>query len=266
MVVEYSVADEIGRITLNRPERLNAVTPQLIGELCESLESAVNDGVRAVILAGEGRSFCAGHDLKQQPIRNEELRRQAIERTQDVTRLIRAAPFPVIAAVQGYAVGAGCEFALCSDFVIATESATFGFPEVGVGLSITGGISHILPLAVGMVRAKELVMLGDFFSAAQALNLGLINRVVDDEDLLRSALEVAGRFAAQPSSALQYAKRSLDSGPQASLEQAMHLESLYATMTQESADARTAANNFAQTRQGRKEPHPQPSAGTVTDS
>ncbi|GAA3776818.1 enoyl-CoA hydratase/isomerase family protein [Microbacterium kribbense] len=266
MVVQYSVVDGICRITLNRPERLNAVTPELVDRLCECLESAVKDRARAVVLAGEGTSFCAGHDLKQQPIQDEERRRQVVERTQDVTRLIRATPFPVIAAVHGYAMGAGCEFALCSDFVVAAESAIFGFPEVGVGLSITGGISHVLPLAVGMVRAKELVLLGERFSSTEALGLGLINRVVPDGELASCALEIAAKFAAQPAAALQYAKRCLDFGPEVGLEQAMHLESLYATMTQISAEARIAAEHFAETRRGHQASRVQPAASTSPES
>src|SRR5215471_20194463 len=177
-VVGYQVADGIAVVTLNRPHRLNAVVPELVEGLCAALSQARADQVGACVLTGAGRAFCSGYDLKQEPeLISENEDRRRLQRTQDVTRLVRQAPFPVIAAVHGYALGAGCEFALCSDLVVAASDAQFGFPEVSVGLGVTGGISRLLPLAVGMARAKELVLLGEDYSAAQALELGLINWV-----------------------------------------------------------------------------------------
>src|SRR5690606_14179700 len=108
-------------------------------------------------------------------------------RTQDIMRLVRTSPAPVIAAVNGYAVGAGCEFALCSDLVVAGQTAKFGFPEVSVGLAVTGGISHVLPLAVGPAVAKELILLGEHFTAQRAMDLGLVNTVVEDSHVMAQA-------------------------------------------------------------------------------
>ncbi|MFD9813356.1 enoyl-CoA hydratase/isomerase family protein [Streptomyces sp. NPDC059080] len=103
--------------------------------------------------------------------------RARLDRIQDVTRLIRDAPFPVVAAVHGYALGAGCEFALSCDLVVAAEGTRFGFPEVGVGLSVTGGVSRLLTGAVGPIKAKELILLGEHFDAQEARRLGLVTRV-----------------------------------------------------------------------------------------
>jgi enoyl-CoA hydratase/carnithine racemase len=152
----------------------------------------------------------------------------------------------VIAAVHGYALGAGCEFALCSDLVIAGEGAEFGFPEVGVGLTVTGGISHVLPTAVGLVRAKELVLTGHRFAAEQALSWGLVNRVVPDDAVLDEATKMATDLANRPRAALALAKRALDSGAAADLEQALGLEVEHAVLSMASADAAVAAATFRQ--------------------
>jgi enoyl-CoA hydratase/carnithine racemase len=198
-----------------------------------------------VVLAGRGRAFCAGHDLKEDDREHDpEGVRALIERIQDVTRKVRRAPFPVIAAVHGYALGAGCEFALCSDLVVAAQDAVFGFPEVSVGLSITGGISHILSWAVGPVRAKQLVLLGQRFTASQAEAWGLVNAVVEPDHLLRQADEWAQTLAALPPHALAVAKRTLDQGPQVDLETALQIEVEAALSTRDSAEARNAAEAF----------------------
>lgn len=245
MDVLYEYVERIAVITLNRPERLNAVTPQLTAGLCAALQRSIDDGAAAVILTGAGRSFCAGHDLKQEAPESDET-----GRTQEVMRLVRRSPAPVIAAVNGYAVGAGCEFALCSDLIIAGQSARFGFPEVSVGLAVTGGISHVLPMAVGLAQAKELVLLGEHFTSQRALEIGLINRVVPDEDVEREAAAWARRLADLPSDALKNAKRVLDAGSQVDLETAMHLELLYAVAALDSQSAREAADEFQKSRAG----------------
>jgi acyl-CoA synthetase (AMP-forming)/AMP-acid ligase II len=150
MVVDYELDQSVARIFLNRPHRLNAVVPELTDALVAALGRAEADAARAVVLAGRGRAFCSGHDLKE-PVPPETVlqTRRRVDGIQEVTRAIRRFPGPVIAAVHGYALGAGCEFALGCDLVVAAEDAQFGFPEVSVGLSVTGGISRLLPLLVG---------------------------------------------------------------------------------------------------------------------
>ena len=245
MSVAFFVEDEIAHIELDTPERLNAVSPPVVEELCGALEEAIRCDVSAAILSGRGRAFCAGHDLKYESEDGDYAAvRREVERLQDVTRLIRRAPFPVIAAVHGYALGAGCELALCSDHVVASDDAIFGFPEVSVGLSITGGISHILPLAVGVMKAKEMVLLGERFSAAEAKDLGLISQVVPRQDLENEALRVARKFSTLPRKALGLAKIALDRGSQSDLSTAFELESLHALETRGSNDATLAATAF----------------------
>ncbi len=248
-VVNYESDGGIAVITLNRPHRLNAVVPELVERLCQALSRARIDDVGACVLTGAGRSFCAGHDLKQEhePVTEAEDRRR-LHRVQDVTRLVRQAPFPVVAAVHGYALGAGCEFALCCDLVVASADAQFGFPEVSMGLGVTGGISRLLPLAVGLARAKELVLLGERFSAQRALDLGLVNWVVEPGQHLGFAMEVAARLRDRPRSALARAKLALDLGADSGIETAFEMEIGNALALHAGADARDAAREFRERR------------------
>ena len=244
-VVAYQERGGIAVITLNRPNRLNAVVPELVEELCAALGRARRDDVGACVLTGAGRSFCAGHDLRQEhePITEAEDTRR-LHRVQDVTRLVRQAPFAVVAAVHGYALGAGCEFALCCDLIVASRDAEFGFPEVGVGLGVTGGISRLLPLTVGLAKAKELVLLGERFSAEQALELSLINWVVEPGQHLNIAMDVAARLRERPRAALARAKRALDVGPEVGIEAAFDVEIANALALHAGSDAADAARAF----------------------
>jgi enoyl-CoA hydratase/carnithine racemase len=136
-----------------------------------------------------------------------------------------------VAAVHGYALGAGCEFALGCDLVVAAQDAEFGFPEVSVGLSVTGGISRLLPLLVGPVRAKELLMLGDRFGAPRALELGLVNWIAPSGQHEILAAGIAVRLRDQPALALALAKQALDRGAECALEEAMAAETDFAALT-----------------------------------
>ncbi len=244
-VVSYQVTDGIAVITLNRPHRLNAVVPELVEGLCTALNTARADQVGACVLTGAGRAFCSGHDLKQEaePISEDEDRRR-LQRVQDVTRTVRQAPFGVIAAVHGYALGAGCEFALCCDLIVASRDAIFGFPEVSVGLGVTGGISRLLPLTVGPAKAKELVLLGERFSAAEALRLGLINRLTEPGEQLAVATELAVTLRDRPRRALARAKLALDLGPEHGIEAAYEAEIANALALHNAPDATQAAAAF----------------------
>jgi enoyl-CoA hydratase/carnithine racemase len=243
--VEYDITDHIATISLNRPEKLNAVTPALVDGLVSALTEAETAGARAVVLRGNGRAFCAGHDLNDNSTLPEPLSVwRDVQRIQDVTRLVRRLSAPVIAAVHGYALGAGCEFALCSDLVVAGESTQFGFPEVGVGLSVTGGISHVLPMAVGFARAKELLLLGERFSAEAASRWGLVNEVVPDDEVLPRAMKLARRIAERSPVAVAVAKQALDLGPGGSMETALTFETYHAQLAMPSEGAAAGAERF----------------------
>lgn len=243
--VEYAQDGPVARIHLNRPERLNAVDVDLTRALSAALARAGADGARAVVLAGRGRAFCAGHDLKAAPLVETPLQTRArLEEIQDVTRLVRRFPGPVVAAVHGYALGAGCEFALACDVVVASEDAEFGFPEVSVGLSVTGGISRLLPVLVGWARAKELLLLGDRVSGVDAAAMGLVSRAVPAGTHEDVALDLAARMTQRPALALALAKQVLDGGLDGTLEEAMGREVEHALLTALSGEGDAPREGF----------------------
>lgn len=159
-----------------------------------------------------------------------------------MTRAIRDFPGIVIAAVHGYALGAGAEFALGCDLVVAQTSAEFGFPEVGVGLSVTGGISSLLPKLVGLARAKEMLLLGERIHAPRAHQLGLINSYVLNHE--KHAMKLARRIADQPPVAAGLAKKAIDLGLDSTLEQAMATEVDHAIVTSLSGEGDEPREEF----------------------
>jgi 2-(1,2-epoxy-1,2-dihydrophenyl)acetyl-CoA isomerase len=245
VVVDYTRDGDVARVHLDRPERLNAVVPALTDGLADALSRAAGEGARAVVLAGRGRAFCAGHDLKEpEPVETPVQTRARLEAIQDVTRLIRAFPGPVVAAVHGYALGAGCEFALACDVVVATEDAQFGFPEVEVGLSVTGGISKLLPALVGWARAKELMLLGERVDGVRAGDIGLVARVVPPGRHEEAAFEIAQRVAARPPLSVSLAKRVLDEALDSSFEEALGREVDHALLTSLSGEGEAPREAF----------------------
>lgn len=230
--VEYYCHESIGYIYFNRPDRLNAVIPTLVQEVHKAFKEAENDGVRAVILAGRGKAFCSGHDLKSNDIPQDDIqKRNYLQQIQDITKIIRSSSYPVIADIHGYALGAGLEFALCCDLVVANVGTVLGFPEVSVGLSVTGGISHILPNTIGMVKAKELLLLGEKFTAQEAQELGLINFVSKEEENDGLAVKLADKIVQLPRESLSRAKFVLNNSSQTSINQAYELEIEHAIAT-----------------------------------
>jgi 2-(1,2-epoxy-1,2-dihydrophenyl)acetyl-CoA isomerase len=245
-IVEYALDDRVARLHLNRPERLNAVVPALTEALLAGLDTARADGARAIVLAGRGRAFCAGHDLKEpEPVEDDRQARARLQRLQDITRWIREFPGIVLAAVHGYALGAGAEFAFGCDLVVAGADAHFGFPEVGVGLSVTGGISALLPVLVGPFRAKELLALGELLPAARAAELGLVNRVTPVGEHESVALALAHACADRPPIALELAKRVIDEGMSSSLDEMLEREVDNAMVTRDSGEAAGGRDRFA---------------------
>ncbi|CAM2800185.1 enoyl-CoA hydratase/isomerase family protein [Saccharomonospora xinjiangensis] len=241
--VDLEIDNRVATVWLNRPHRLNAVTPELVDDLLTVLgRVSADDGVGAVVLAGRGRAFCSGHDLKQPPPEQES--RARLEQLQDVTRALRALPQPVVGAVHGYAIGAGAEFALGCDLVVAADDAVFAFPEVGLGLSVTGAASRLLPLLVGPMRAKELIMLGERIDAASAHAMGLVNRVVPAAELAERVNGVARALAERPASALALAKRAIDRGIDGTVEAALELEVSHALITEHTPEVAASKKEF----------------------
>jgi len=222
----YERDGNVGIITLNRPERLNAINKDLLKEFIGWIETARRDEkVVAVILTGAGRAFCAGEDLKETSAgKTMETWMEETDGLQDVQRVILALGKPLIGAVRGYALGGGCEFAMSCDIRIAAEDAVFGFPETEVGLTVTTAGTKLLSQIVGLGKAKELVFTGEFIDAREALRIGLANKVVPVEDLREEALAMARKIGERSPLALKLSRTALDQGLHCSFEQTLEME------------------------------------------
>ena len=224
--VLFEKKQNIAVITLNRPQRLNAITQELLAGLIAQLETARKDEkVVVVILTGAGRAFCAGEDLKETSAgKTFEQWVAETDGLQEVQRVILELGKPLIAAIPGYALGGGCEFAMSCDIRIAAEEAKFGFPETEVGLTITTAGTKLLSQIVGLGKAKELVFTGEFVDAHEALQIGLVNKVVAAEDLLEKALSLAHKIGQKSPLALRLSRIAIDQGLHSSFEQTLELE------------------------------------------
>lgn len=242
----YTAGGGVAHIVMNRPDRLNAASPEVVADVRDALLQAETDDVTVVILSGAGRAFSAGHDLKAEPLLHGSHEEHShLNNLQDITRLLRRPTVVSIAAVHGYALGAGFEFALSCDFVVADRETIFRFPEVSVGLSVTGGISYLLPQAIGLPGAKELILLGESFDAHRAQELRLVSRVSDPGDHLLEAARLSERVLGLPRRALSLAKDGLERSVRSGMEAAMVREIEQASITGEGAEALHARNDFA---------------------
>jgi enoyl-CoA hydratase/carnithine racemase len=225
--VETRTSGGIAEITLTRPERLNAINDDLLRDLSAALTAAnADDSVAVILLSGAGRAFCAGDDLKEfeSQARSEAEARAYIERIQEITRLLVLGDKIVVGAIHGWAVGGGFEWLLDCDLVVMAEDTRCFFPEVALGLFVTGGASHLLPRLVGLPKAKELVLLGEKIDARQALELGLAGWVVPETERLAKAREIAGRLAALLPIARRQVKTLFNRAPGLTLEESLDLE------------------------------------------
>ena len=229
--VDLKIENGVAEITLNRPERLNAWTAQFGDELREAiLTDAAAPEVRSVLITGAGRGFSSGADLKEMleqraeggevPDVGEMLR----TRYHPIIKGIRELPKPVVAAVNGPAVGIGCSLALACDLIWAAESAVFGLAFVNIGLVPDGGSTFLVPIAAGKARALEMALLGDPIPAETALEWGLINRVVPDAELMKDARDLAGRLAQGPTRSYAQSKRALNNSLLKIMDEQLDLE------------------------------------------
>ncbi len=224
-VVRAKRSGHIVTLTLNRPDRLNAVSRPLYEALLVELEGADADReVRCVVLTGEGRAFCAGADLKAAadgPPAPEE-RKRYIDVAQRVNQLMQSMGTPVVAAVNGHAIGAGLELALSADFMIVSESAKLRLPEVALATVVGGGVAYTLAERVGVLRAREIIYFGDFFSGVDAAEMGIASRAVPAARVLAVASEWAERLAGLAPLSLSAAKKLI--GPAAERSRAMAMD------------------------------------------
>jgi enoyl-CoA hydratase len=214
---------QVALITLNRPHADNAITTEMGARLTEIVETiAVRTAIRAVILTGAGeRAFSVGSDLRQRKNMTKEdwlRQRQDFDRTLYTVRQLRK---PIFAAVNGTAYGGGCELAQSTDFIIASENATFGQPEAMLGLAAGGGSPALLPRLLPPGRALQMLMTGDPMSAQEAHRLGMVNELHSQDDLLDAARRIAAKIASNSPTAVQAVKRAVQLGEGQPIEQAI---------------------------------------------
>ena len=252
--VLYELKDGVATVTMNRPDALNALSSQLTTDLDRSFRQAILDGARAVILTGNGRAFCSGGDLREMQSmwekegRIEAFLEEPLGILHGVIRLIRETPIPFVAAVNGVCAGAGVNFALACDIVIAAEDASFREAFVRIGLSPDCGGTFFLPRAVGDKIAAELFMTGDAVTAERALRLGMVNHVVQPQILMIEAAKMAAKLAAGPTGSIGRIKQMLNASSSNDLAAQLALEHECQIESGKSADFKEGVAAFFEKR------------------
>jgi 2-(1,2-epoxy-1,2-dihydrophenyl)acetyl-CoA isomerase len=256
--VSVTFAAGTATVELNRPEALNAWNQQFGLDLLAALGAvAADEQVRAVVITGAGRAFSSGADLKDvsggqtTPSGRPNVYTTLTERYHPIMHTIREMEKPVVAAVNGPAVGIGCSLALCCDLILAAESAYFLLAFVNIGLVPDGGSSLFVPTRIGMARATEMAMLGERVSARQALDWGLINRVVADEQLPAEAAALAAKLAAGPTRSYAGTKRQLNNWLYSKMAEQLELEAQIQQEMAETDDFLEGAMAFVEKREKR---------------
>ncbi len=223
--VNYEVNGEIATVTINRPEALNALNSNVLDELEKVFDAIDLETVRCVVLTGAGeKSFVAGADIGEMSTLTEEEGVAFGKKGNDVFRKIETFPLPVIAAVNGFALGGGNELALSCDIRICSENAMFGQPEVGLGITPGFGGTQRLARVINPGKAKELIYSAKNIKAPEALALGLVNAVYPQEDLLPQAYKLAGKIAANAPIAVRACKKAINDGLQVDMDEAIVIE------------------------------------------
>lgn len=242
-------ADGVATLTLNRPESMNSLSVELKQSLATAVDALARDeAVRAVVLTGSGRGFCVGQDLREHAAALEAGDPAPLDTVtlhyNPIVTALATMPKPVIAAVNGMAAGAGAGLAFACDFRIAARPAGFLLAFANVGLTLDSGVSWTLPRLIGAARATSLALLAEPISAEAALEMGLVNAVVDPDRLLPAAQELATRLAAGPTAAYAAIKESIAFGSTATLPEALAKEAELQTAMGRTADHRNATAAF----------------------
>ncbi len=250
--IKLEIAGGVGRLTLNRPEKLNSFTAAMHRELAAALGElkAAND-LRVVVLTGAGRAFCTGQDLKDAEIvggAREDFARAIELYYAPLVLGLRALPVPVVAAVNGLAVGAGVSLALACDVVVARKSATFNLTFVKIGILPDTGATYFLPRSVGMARAMGLALTGGSVTAEEAAQWGLIWKWFEDEAFEAEVERLVQGFAQGPTRALAQTKKALYAGVSATLEEQLRREYVLMGELADSADTRDGLAAFGEKR------------------
>ena len=251
--IRYEKNGNIGIATINRPEALNALNSTVISELEQLISEVEKDAeLGAFIITGEGRSFVAGADIGEQSTMDVAAGRKWGQRGSALFRRIEKLEIPTIAAVNGFALGGGCELSMACDIRLASEKARFGQPEVGLGIIPGFGGTQRLPRRVGVAKAKELIFSGKQIGAEEAKRIGLVNDVYAAEELLNKAVEMAKSFTANAPIAVKYSKACIDRGMQMDIDNGIALENELFAMCFATEDQKEGMGAFLEKR---KEKH-----------
>ena len=251
--VAFEQRGPIGVLTMNRPEALNALNEQVLRDLDAALDAVeANDEVLVVILTGAGRSFVAGADIAQMKDLTPVQAKKFGSYGNQVFLKLENFPKPIIAAVNGFALGGGCELSMACDIRLASEKAKFGQPEVGLGITPGFSGTQRLPRRVGVAKAKELIFSGKQIGAEEAKRIGLVNEVYAAEELLNKAVEMAKSFTANAPIAVKYSKACIDRGMQMDIDNGIALENELFAMCFATEDQKEGMGAFLEKR---KEKH-----------
>ncbi len=250
--IAVQISDRVATITVNRPDKLNALNDRVIAELGEAIDNVVGDNsVGGVILTGAGRAFVAGADISELEKHGAVSAKQLAQTGQDVFRRFEYSPKPVIAAVNGFALGGGCELAMACHIRLASEFAKFGQPEVKLGLIPGYGGTQRLPRLVGRGRALQLLLTGEMIDANEAYRIGLVNRVVPSTELLPAANEMVRAILANAPVAVANLIEVVNCGYGATLEDALTLEATAFGLLAATDDKREGTRAFLEKRVAR---------------
>lgn len=245
--------DRIGTITLNRPEKYNAFAGNMREEILEAVEDACRDPeVRAIVITGAGKAFCTGGDVDEFVSGKAQVLSKKVSNERHtmhkIVLAINSVEKPVIAAVNGVAAGGGCNLALSCDIRIASEKARFGQTFTRIGLHPDWGGIHFLPRLVGYAKAAELIFSGDIIDAQEAVRIGMVNRVVEHDELMSVTYALADRMASNAPIPIALAKRGLQSFHKMDLAQALDYEAYVLEVTSKSEDFREGSKAFLEKR------------------
>lgn len=248
--VLFEVKDDIAFITINRESKLNALNTETILELTSLFEDvAKRDDVRAVILTGAGnKAFVAGADISEMASMSVLEAKEFANRGHKLMNTIENLPIPVIAAVNGYALGGGSEIALACDFIYASNNAKFGLPEVGLGVFPGFGGTQRLTKRVGPAKAKELILSGEMIDACTALDLGIVNKVVEPDKLMEETINIAKKIANKAPIAVRLAKELIEIATSVDLKRGLKVEADYFSLCFATEDQKEGMKAFLEKR------------------
>ncbi|MFR5859034.1 MAG: enoyl-CoA hydratase-related protein [Clostridia bacterium] len=248
--VKIDKRDNVYILTINRPEALNALNEEVLTDLNEAIDIVIGDETaRAVIITGEGRAFVAGADIGAQAVLDIEGGRKWGQNGSALFRKIEKMDIPVIAAVNGFALGGGCELALACDLITASTKAKFGQPEVGLGIIPGFSGTQRLPRRIGIAKAKELIYTGRMIKAEEAEKIGLVNQVSEPETLISDALALAAEITKNAPLAVKYAKAAVSRGMEVDIDNGIAVENELFAMCFGSEDQKEGMHAFLEKRQ-----------------